>query len=267
MSEASLGWLRRSLRLGLVQTGLGAIVVLTTSTLNRVMVVELALPAMLPGACSSRRCITPCRCCARAVLVTAPISAAGGDAVDRRRHGGVLALGGVRRAALGDRADGDASDRGAASRLRDRLSFIPDRHRRRRGRHRRCWCCSPSGVDAWPRRRAGRDHRVGDDDRGLHRSPRRSPAASSIRSRRRASSPSSARCRRIVAFARDARRRVWGIEGRARQRLRAIAPADARTRESAVPRRARASLERTARRGASRSSCSSRCWPTARRNC
>jgi BCD family chlorophyll transporter-like MFS transporter len=32
-----------------VQTALGAIVVLTTSTLNRVMVVELALPAMLPG--------------------------------------------------------------------------------------------------------------------------------------------------------------------------------------------------------------------------
>lgn len=36
-------------RLGLVQTALGAIVVLCTSTLNRVMVVELALPAMLPG--------------------------------------------------------------------------------------------------------------------------------------------------------------------------------------------------------------------------
>lgn len=36
-------------RLGLVQTALGSIVVLTTSTLNRVMVVELALPALLPG--------------------------------------------------------------------------------------------------------------------------------------------------------------------------------------------------------------------------
>lgn len=36
-------------RLGLVQMALGAIVVLTTSTLNRVMVVELALPAILPG--------------------------------------------------------------------------------------------------------------------------------------------------------------------------------------------------------------------------
>lgn len=45
----SMGWLS-IVRLGLVQTSLGAIVVLMTSTLNRVMVVELALPALLPGA-------------------------------------------------------------------------------------------------------------------------------------------------------------------------------------------------------------------------
>ena len=37
------------LRLGLVQTSLGGVVVLMTSTLNRVMVVELALPALVPG--------------------------------------------------------------------------------------------------------------------------------------------------------------------------------------------------------------------------
>ncbi len=43
-----LGWLG-IVRLGLVQLSLGAVVVLTTSTLNRVMVVELALPALLPG--------------------------------------------------------------------------------------------------------------------------------------------------------------------------------------------------------------------------
>jgi MFS transporter, BCD family, chlorophyll transporter len=49
MNNPVLSWLG-ILRLGLVQTGLGAIVVLTTSTLNRVMVVELAMPAMLPGA-------------------------------------------------------------------------------------------------------------------------------------------------------------------------------------------------------------------------
>lgn len=44
----ALGWLGIA-RLGLVQAMLGAVVVLTTSTLNRVMVVELALPALLPG--------------------------------------------------------------------------------------------------------------------------------------------------------------------------------------------------------------------------
>lgn len=47
-ADGFLSWLS-IVRLGLVQTALGAIVVLTTSTLNRVMVVELALPAMLPG--------------------------------------------------------------------------------------------------------------------------------------------------------------------------------------------------------------------------
>ncbi|MEX6504823.1 BCD family MFS transporter [Jiella sp. M17.18] len=44
-----LGWLS-IVRLALVQTALGAMVVLTTSTMNRIMVVELSLPAMLPGA-------------------------------------------------------------------------------------------------------------------------------------------------------------------------------------------------------------------------
>src|SRR3974390_3279784 len=36
-------------RLGLVQTALGSVTVLTMATLNRVMVVELALPSTLPG--------------------------------------------------------------------------------------------------------------------------------------------------------------------------------------------------------------------------
>ena len=45
----TLSWFQ-IVRLGLVQMSLGAIVVLTTSTLNRLMVVELALPAVLPGA-------------------------------------------------------------------------------------------------------------------------------------------------------------------------------------------------------------------------
>jgi BCD family chlorophyll transporter-like MFS transporter len=48
MHVMHLSWLG-ILRLGLVQLCLGAIVVLMTSTLNRLMVVELALPAVLPG--------------------------------------------------------------------------------------------------------------------------------------------------------------------------------------------------------------------------
>jgi MFS transporter, BCD family, chlorophyll transporter len=48
MKAAPLGW-SGIIRLGLVQTALGAIVVLMTSTINRVMVVELALPAIVPG--------------------------------------------------------------------------------------------------------------------------------------------------------------------------------------------------------------------------
>ena len=44
----TLGWVQ-IIRLGLVQMCLGAVVVLTTSTLNRLMVVELALPAVVPG--------------------------------------------------------------------------------------------------------------------------------------------------------------------------------------------------------------------------
>ncbi|MEM6566097.1 MAG: BCD family MFS transporter [Pseudomonadota bacterium] len=43
-----IGW-GNIARLGLVQMSLGAIVVLTTATMNRVMVVELAFPAILPG--------------------------------------------------------------------------------------------------------------------------------------------------------------------------------------------------------------------------
>lgn len=49
MGQRDFGWFG-ILRLGLVQAALGSVVVLTTSTLNRVMVVELALAAMIPGA-------------------------------------------------------------------------------------------------------------------------------------------------------------------------------------------------------------------------
>ncbi len=48
-ARSTIGWFG-IVRLGLVQASLGAIVVLATSTLNRIMVVELALPAIIPGA-------------------------------------------------------------------------------------------------------------------------------------------------------------------------------------------------------------------------
>jgi MFS transporter, BCD family, chlorophyll transporter len=48
MTPEGFGW-TKIVRLGLVQTALGAIVVLMTSTINRVMVVELAFPALVPG--------------------------------------------------------------------------------------------------------------------------------------------------------------------------------------------------------------------------
>ncbi len=48
MNPAPLGWIG-IVRLGLVQSAIGAIVMLATSLLNRVMVVEYALPAALPA--------------------------------------------------------------------------------------------------------------------------------------------------------------------------------------------------------------------------
>lgn len=47
-TATTLGWFG-IVRLGLIQTALGSIVVLMTSTINRVMIVELALPAIVPG--------------------------------------------------------------------------------------------------------------------------------------------------------------------------------------------------------------------------
>ena len=84
MNGRRLGWLG-IVRLGLVQAALGAVVVLATSTLNRVMVVELALPAIVPGALVALH---------YAVQVLRPRMGYGSDmrrpahALDRRRHGG-----------------------------------------------------------------------------------------------------------------------------------------------------------------------------------
>ncbi len=82
-------------RLGLVQASLGAIVVLTTSTLNRVMVVELGLAALVPGLLVALH---------YAVQATRPRMGYGSDKGARRTPwiaGGMalLALGGVGAAA------------------------------------------------------------------------------------------------------------------------------------------------------------------------
>ena len=93
-SATGLSWFG-IFRLGLVQTCLGAIVVLTTSTMNRVMVVEFALPAMLPGVLVALH---------YAVQMSRPRFGYGSDVGGRRTPwivGGmfVLALGGVGAAA------------------------------------------------------------------------------------------------------------------------------------------------------------------------
>ena len=74
-------------RLGLVQAALGAVVVLTTSTLNRIMVVELGLPALLPGFLVALHYL---------VQVTRPRMGHGSDTSGRRTPwiiGGMLLLG------------------------------------------------------------------------------------------------------------------------------------------------------------------------------
>lgn len=111
----SLGWLG-IIRLGLIQAALGAIVVLTTSTLNRVMVVEYALPAMLPGALVALH---------HAIQMSRPRFGYGSDVGGRRTPwiiGGmmVLALGGVT-AALGTALMGVDAFWGTATAL---LGFV-----------------------------------------------------------------------------------------------------------------------------------------------
>ncbi len=49
MAEKHFGWIA-VVRMGAVQLALGSIVVLMTATINRVMVIELALPSAIPGA-------------------------------------------------------------------------------------------------------------------------------------------------------------------------------------------------------------------------
>lgn len=86
MNTQYIGWFG-VFRLGLVQTSLGAIVVLTTSTINRIMVVELALPALIPGLLVGLH---------YAIQITRPRMGYGSDTGGKRTPwilGGMLVLG------------------------------------------------------------------------------------------------------------------------------------------------------------------------------
>lgn len=90
MNLAPLGW-GRIVRLGLVQAAIGSTVVLATSTMNRIMVVELAMPAVLPGVLVALHYL---------VQMARPRFGHGSDVGGRLTHWivggmGVLALGGL----------------------------------------------------------------------------------------------------------------------------------------------------------------------------
>ncbi len=102
----SFGW-PSIIRLGLVQTALGAVIVLMTSTINRVMVVELALPALVPGLLVASH---------YAIQILRPAWGYGSDVGGRRTPwivGGMaaLALGGIG-AALGTAIAGASTSLG-----------------------------------------------------------------------------------------------------------------------------------------------------------
>lgn len=87
MTRIGLGWIG-IVRLGLVQSAIGAIVMLATSLLNRVMVVEYALPAALPAGLVAWH---------YAVQLTRPLWGHGSDAGRRRTPwviGGMVVLAG-----------------------------------------------------------------------------------------------------------------------------------------------------------------------------
>ena len=86
----TLGWLS-IIRLGLVQSSLGAIVMLATSLLNRIMVVEYALPALVPAGLVAWH---------YAIQLSRPRWGHGSDMGNRRTPWiiggmGILALGGI----------------------------------------------------------------------------------------------------------------------------------------------------------------------------
>ncbi len=160
MSNASgtgLGWLGIA-RLGLVQSSLGAIVVLTTSTINRVMIVELSLLAVIPGLLVAWH---------YALQVLRPRWGTWlryrwhAYAMDHRRHGNT-GCGRLSRSSRGLAHGRELLGRHDARRNR----LYAHRHRRRCGGNiASCPDGGNRGADPQARRR---NHRLDHDDRGLH---------------------------------------------------------------------------------------------------
>ena len=249
MNNPVLSWFG-IVRLGLVQTGLGAIVVLTTSTLNRVMVVELAMPAILPGALVAIH---------YALQVFRPAWGHGSDLGARRTPwivGGmaVLATGGL----LASVATAWMTTHPLFGIALAVVAFCLIGVGRRRRRHVAAGAARQAHRRQPPR--GGGDHRLGDDDRRLHRDDRR--GRSSARS--------------VLAAAADRRFRVgirrgdvshagWRVGHRRKVGSRRF-NRDCRSRRASL-RSAKPSWKSgpNRSRGGLRSSSSSRCWPTARR--
>ena len=250
--RAPLGWLG-IVRLGLVQTALGAIVVMTTSTINRVMVVELAL-AGLRARRADGAALRRAGACVRA---GATARTSGGRRTPWIIGGmAVLALGGTL-AALGTALDGESSRRRASpSRV---VAFLPDRHRRRRRRHLAAGAARDAASDA-ARRARRRHHRLDHDDRRLRdhgASGRPFPRSVLAGAARRRHRRRLRRSRSSLAAAGGLGRRDTG--GRA-PRLRARRAAKPPFRDG--PAR---SLGRAGSAPLHAFSSSSRCSPTARR--
>ena len=220
-----------------------------TSTMNRVMVVELALPALVPGVLVALHHV---------VQLLRPRLGHGSDVGGRRTPwiiGGMATL--ARRAVSRLRwpPRGWRRDRFAGMLLGDRWLR---RNRRRRGRGGNV----VARADGEARRSCpacrGCDDRVGHDDRRLHRHRRR----------RRASflEPfSTERLVLVTACVAALRLRGHVARGaRCRSRhARHVRPKRRCRRHRSARRCVRSGS--MARRAASRCSCSYRCWPTARR--
>ena len=213
------------------------------------MVVELALPAMLPGALVALHF---------GLQVLRPRLGYGSDMggrhtrLDHRRHGGACASA-ASVPQWRPRGWQPTRWRGIALAV---LALRPDRHRRRRGRN------DVARADGKMRRPGAacrrRDHRLGHDDLGVHRHHRDRRALA--RSLFGASAHSVVGHRVRSSFARDRACRVEHRTGRCGSRSTAK-----RAGRNTVPRRAAAGVGRAARPAVRDLRVLSRCWPTAHR--